>query len=83
MLMTFVTTLSPQWEATLLENDQLKNISQIEHSHHRSLSHCMINVVAGLVAYSDQKKKPSLNIRREDLLPLLYNLNPYPELRLY
>ena len=33
-------------------NDQLKNISQIEHSHHRSLTHCMINVVGGLVAYS-------------------------------
>jgi len=52
-------------------NDQLKNISQIEHSRHRSLTNCMINVVAGLVAYSYQKKKPSLRIRREDLLPLL------------
>jgi transposase len=52
-------------------NDQLKNISQIEHSRHRSLTNCMINVVAGLVAYSYQKKKPSLKVRREDLLPLL------------
>lgn len=52
-------------------NDQLKNISNIEHSRHRSLPNCMINVVAGLVAYSYQEKKPSLKIQREDLLPLL------------
>jgi hypothetical protein len=31
----------------------------------------MIAVVAGLVAYSYQDKKPSLNLKREDLLPLL------------
>ena len=53
-------------------NDQLKNISQIEHSRHRSLSNCMINVVAGLLAYSYQEKRPSLNIRADhDLLLLL------------
>jgi Transposase DDE domain len=50
-------------------NDQLKNISQIEHSRHRSLTNCMINVVAGLLAYSYQEKRPSLNIRT-DVLPL-------------
>ena len=55
-------------------NDQLKNISQIEHSRHRSLTNCMINVVAGLLAYSYQEKRPSINIRESDfnlLLPLL------------
>ena len=52
-------------------NDQLKNISQIEHSRHRSLTNCMINVVAGLLAYSYQEKRPSLNIRVDDILPLL------------
>ena len=52
-------------------NDQLKNISQIEHSRHRSLTNCMINVVAGLLAYSYQDKRPSLNIRVDDILPLL------------
>jgi len=52
-------------------NDQLKNISNIEHSRHRSLTNCMINVVAGLVSYSYQEKKPSLKIQRDDLLPLL------------
>jgi hypothetical protein len=35
-------------------NDQLKNIFQLEHSRHRSLTNYMINVVACLVAYSYQ-----------------------------
>ena len=33
-------------------NDQLKNISQIEHSRHRSEKNFMVNLVAGLTAYS-------------------------------
>jgi len=52
-------------------NDQLKNTFDLEHSRHRSLTNYMIAVVAGLVAYSYQPKKPSLNIKREDLLSLL------------
>jgi N-glycosylase/DNA lyase len=52
-------------------NDQLKNISNIEHSRHRFLTKYMINVVAGLVSYRYQEKKPSLKIQRDDLLPLL------------
>ncbi|MGL5409202.1 MAG: transposase, partial [Shewanella sp.] len=32
-------------------NDQLKNISQIEHSRHRSVSGFMLNMIAGLIAY--------------------------------
>ena len=43
-------------------NDQLKNISQIEHTRHRSVTNFMVNLVAGLVAYSLQPKKPSLNL---------------------
>lgn len=46
-------------------NDQLKNIFDLEHSRHRSLTNYMINVVASLVAYSYQEKKPSLNINRQ------------------
>jgi hypothetical protein len=46
-------------------NDQLKNTFDLEHSRHRSLTNYMINVVATLVAYSYQEKKPSLNINRE------------------
>ena len=44
--------------------DQLKNISQIEHSRHRSVAGFMVNVVAGLVAYTHQEKKPSLGLIR-------------------
>ena len=43
--------------------DQLKNISQIEHSRHRSVSNFLVNVVAGLIAYTFREKKPSLNIQ--------------------
>ncbi len=47
-------------------NDQLKNISQIEHSRHRSASNFPINLLAGLAAYSHQEKKPSLNFGNQD-----------------
>ncbi len=42
--------------------DQLKNISQIEHSRHRSPVNLMVNLVCGLIAYCHQPKKPSLAI---------------------
>ena len=41
-------------------NDQLKNISQIEHTRHRSLWNFLGNVAAGLIAYTWHEKKPSL-----------------------
>jgi len=41
-------------------NDQLKNISNIEHSRHRSPTNFMVNVVAGLISYTWQEKKPSI-----------------------
>jgi Transposase DDE domain len=44
-------------------NDQLKNVSQIEHSRHRSLIGFMVNLVSGLIAYTFQPKKPSLGLR--------------------
>lgn len=40
--------------------DQLKNISQIEHSRHRSPVNFAVNLLCGLIAYSHQPKKPSL-----------------------
>jgi hypothetical protein len=43
-------------------NDQLKNISQIEHTRHRSPLNFLVNLIAGLTAYSFQKKKPSSKI---------------------
>jgi hypothetical protein len=46
--------------------DQLKNISQIEHTRHRSPVNFLVNLVCGLVAYCHQPKKPSLQL---DKLP--------------
>lgn len=40
--------------------DQLKNISQIEHSRHRSPTNFLVNLICGLIAYCHQPKKPSL-----------------------
>ncbi|MCL5994962.1 MAG: IS982 family transposase [Chloroflexi bacterium] len=42
--------------------DQLKNISQIEHTRHRSFLNFMVNLVCGLIAYCLQPKKPSLGL---------------------
>ena len=52
--------------------DQLKNISQIEHSRHRSVANCFVNLLAGLVAYTWREKKPSLNIRVIEQLQLVF-----------
>ena len=49
-------------------NDQLKNISQIEHSRHRSVWNFYTNVVAGLIAYTYQEKKPNLQLRKDLVL---------------
>ncbi len=48
--------------------DQLNNISQIEHSRHRSISNFFVNVLCGLIAYSRRSSKPSLGLA--NLLPL-------------
>jgi transposase len=48
--------------------DQFKNISQIEHTRHRSPLNCYINIIAGLIAYCHQPKKPSLNLSLAGLL---------------
>lgn len=43
-------------------NDQLKNISQIEHTRHRSIAGFLVNLLGGLIAYTYRDKKPSLSI---------------------
>jgi len=48
-------------------NDQLKNISQIEHTRHRSPANFFVNLLSGLIAYSHQSKKPSINFSENDL----------------
>jgi len=42
--------------------DQLKNISQIEHSRHRGIPHYFADILAGLIAYTYREKLPSLNL---------------------
>jgi len=73
--------LMPLWDKLMLRKralietifDQLKNISQIEHSRHRSVVNFAVNVLAGLIAYVHQPKKPSLHLSRKErlLLPAL------------
>jgi transposase len=48
--------------------DQLKNISQIEHSRHRSVTNYFVNVLCGLIAYCRRPSKPSLGL--DKLMPL-------------
>ena len=48
-------------------NDQLNNISQIEHTRHRSGINCRVNLLAGLVTYTHQPKKPSLDLSQNQL----------------
>ena len=52
-------------------NDQLKNISRIEHSRHRSPLNFLVSLVSGLMAYTYQPKKPSLD---RSLFPRLEEL---------
>lgn len=46
-------------------NDQLKNIAQAEHSRHRSFANFITNLVASLIAYSFQEKKPSIKFETQ------------------
>lgn len=48
--------------------DQLKNISQIEHTRHRSVPNFLVNLLCGLIAYCHQPKKPSLHLDRRPRL---------------
>jgi hypothetical protein len=73
--------LMPLWDKLLLRkrslietvNDQLKNICQIEHSRHRCVANFLVNLVAGLIAYTYRENKPSLHLRTSPSaeLPLL------------
>ena len=58
-------------------NDQLKNISQVEHTRvldktappgpvrHRSPANFAVNLISGLIAYTLQPKKPSIRLPKE------------------
>ena len=68
-------SLMPLWDKLLLRKralietvvDQLKNISQIEHSRHRSQINYFVDIIAGLIAYTFHEKLPSLNMREHEL----------------
>ena len=46
-------------------NEILKSCCQIEHSRHRSPTNFLVNLIAGLVAYSFRDKKPSIRRRQQ------------------
>ncbi|HVI76582.1 MAG TPA: IS982 family transposase [Candidatus Acidoferrum sp.] len=46
-------------------HDQLKNVSQIEPSRHRSATNGIVNMLAAVVAYTFQPKKPGLDLFRK------------------
>lgn len=52
--------------------DQLKNLSQIEHTRHRSPVNFCSNLICGLIAYCHQPKKPSLRLDLRQLEALAY-----------
>ena len=62
------------WDRALLKkrfiietvNDQLKNISYIEHSRHRSLHGFILNLLGGLIAYCLKDTKPSLDLTADE-----------------
>ena len=45
-------------------NDELKNMAQIEHSRHRSVSGFTVNLIAALSAYHFFPKKPMIDVER-------------------
>jgi len=55
---------------TIIESiiDQLKHSSQIEHARHRSPINFVVHLIAGLLAYSFQDKKPGLHLHEHALL---------------
>ena len=57
-----------------LKNIQLKNISQIEHTRHRSVANFLVNLLCGLIAYCHQREKPSLHLSHSQLQLLSQSL---------
>jgi hypothetical protein len=48
--------------------DELKNLCQIEHTRHRSVSNFLVNLMAGIIAYCCADSKPSLNLAKVNRL---------------
>jgi hypothetical protein len=56
-------------------NHQLKNIQQVDHSRYRSHPNFLVNLLAGLLAYTFQPKKPSVSLSPKQRASLL--LQPF------
>jgi len=52
-------------------NDELKNICQVEHSRHRSISGFLLNIMGAIAAYFFFPKKPSIRKHVEETNPKL------------
>lgn len=52
-------------------NDELKNMCQVEHTRHRSISGFLLNIMGALAAYSFFPKKPSIKKDIEETNPQL------------
>jgi hypothetical protein len=50
-------------------NDELKNICQVEHTRHRSISGFLLNIMGAIAAYSFFPKKPSIKQDIEETNP--------------
>ena len=78
--------LMPLWDKIMLRkrslietvNDQLKNIAQTQHSRHRSATNFVVNLMAGLISYTHQPKKPSLRMSDADQNMLSQLILPAP-----
>ncbi len=46
-------------------NDMLKNVAQIVHTRHRSLSNFIVNLLSGMAAYAFYGTKPAINVEFE------------------
>ncbi|MDE6078487.1 MAG: transposase [Duncaniella sp.] len=49
-------------ENKITENDELKNIAQIEHSRHQSLANFITNALRAMAAHCFFPKKPSVSL---------------------
>lgn len=55
-------------------NDQFKNVCHLEHTRHRSVCNFMVNIVAALISYARQEKKPKMNFDYSQVLNTAGNL---------
>jgi hypothetical protein len=70
-----------KWALIESVGDQLKDISQIGHTGHRSMANCFVSLLARPAAYTWRGKKSSSNIRGEEQFQLVFQLT-YVELML-